>query len=176
MYHFADTDDSCFSSLSSMLIKSPLCTVSPTSSPISTNETFEKNLNQEQFAPFSLSILAMNSKGSSSESGSGSCGTSIVRKFKSEAKNEVVVPPSDTFCKRKKIATDHFLGESSKMIDRMISTVETVVSNRQNKTVPEDNELTSMSVTIAYVVKDIPQAKRRICLVKILQIIEDFAE
>lgn len=62
------------------------------------------------------------------------------------------------------------------MMDRMISTVETVVSNRQNKTVPEDNELTSMSVTIAYVVKDIPQAKRRICLVKILQIIEDFAE
>lgn len=49
------------------------------------------------------------------------------------------------------------------MMDRMISTVETVVSNRQNKTVPEDNELTSMSVTIAYAMKDIPQVKRRIC-------------
>lgn len=63
------------------------------------------------------------------------------------------------------------------MMDKMVSTVETIVSNRQSKTlVPEDNELTSVSVTIAYAMKKIPKAKRRICLVKILQIIEDFAE
>lgn len=42
----------------------------------------------------------------------------------------------------------------------MVSTVETVVSNRQNKTVPEDNELTSLSVTIAYTMKDTKSEKK----------------
>ncbi|CAL1677411.1 unnamed protein product [Lasius platythorax] len=160
----ANIDDSCFSSLLSVPTKSPLSTVSPTSSPMSTNETFGNNLNQGPFVPFSPSILPMNSKGSSgSKSGSGSCGTFIASKFKSKAKNEVV-PPSDTFCKQKKIAIDSFLGETSKMMDKMVSTVETVVLNQQSKTlVPEDNELTSVSVTIAYAMKDIPKAKRRIC-------------
>nr|XP_012235999.1 PREDICTED: uncharacterized protein LOC105680117 [Linepithema humile] len=168
-----DNDDSC--SLPSMSTKSPSPTLSPTSSPTPVNKILQKNL--KQVVPFSPSIKAMNSK-NTSESESGSSGTSVASKFKHKANTEVVIPPSDISFKRKKNAIDGFLGETAKIINRMASTVETVVSSRGTKTssLPQDNELTSLSVTIAYVMQDVPKTKRRLCLVKILQIIEEFIE
>jgi len=72
---------------------------------------------------------------------------------------------------------DGFLGETTKMMDRMASTVESVVSSRQTKkALLEDSALSSLSDTIAHIMQDVPKAKRRMCLVKILQVIEEFAE
>jgi len=179
MFRFADTDDNCFSSVSSMPTKSPSPILLPTSSPPPANETFQRN---QVFLPFSPStVKAINFKGgtseSISESGSGSCGTLIgTNKFKPKV-DTVVVPPSDNFLKRKKNAMDGFLGETTKMMDRMASTIETVVSSRQTKkALLEDSALSSLSGTIAHIMQDVPKAKRRMCLVKILQIIEEFAE
>jgi len=71
MFRFADTDDNCFSSVSSMLTKSPPILLP---SPPPANETFQRN---QVFLPFSPStVKAINFKDGTSESisGSRSCG------------------------------------------------------------------------------------------------------
>lgn len=178
MFCFAGTDDNYFSSLSTKF-SSP--TSSPAPSPMPANEISQTNLDQVQFVPFSPSaIKAMNFKegktGSISKLESGSCDTNIATsKFKLNANTEVVVPRSDTSLKRKN-AMDGFLGETTKVMEKIASTVETVMSRNTKKIPSQDSALSSLSVTIADVMQDVPKAKRRMCLIKVLEVIEQYTE
>lgn len=63
------------------------------------------------------------------------------------------------------------------MMNQVLSKVDNVISNRQTKeSLPQDSALSSLSVTIANTMQDVPKDKRRKCLVKIFQVIEEFIE
>jgi len=50
------------------------------------------------------------------------------------------------------------------------------LSRQTKKALLEDSALSSLSDTIVHIMQDVPKAKRRMCLVKIFQVIEEFAE
>lgn len=99
MIRFAATDD--YSPLSTVIAISPSPSPSQTFTPLSPTPVNEMVKNPVQIVPFSSSTIKTD-------------------------KTEVVFP-SDNFAKRKRNAMDGLVGETLKMMDRMASSVETVV-------------------------------------------------
>ncbi|XP_018403783.1 PREDICTED: uncharacterized protein LOC108780525 [Cyphomyrmex costatus] len=148
---------------------------SSSSSSMLINKTIETN--PIQSVPFSPSATKeINSKDRISTSESFGTST-ITKKFKSKANTEIVVPPCDNFAKRKKNNMDGFLGQAVQMMDKMANTVENVVSHKQIKpSLPKNIAFESLSATIATIMEDVPKEKRTKCLIKVLQVIEEFID
>ncbi|KYM99167.1 hypothetical protein ALC62_10136, partial [Cyphomyrmex costatus] len=165
------TDNSSCSTSLSVAITPPLPSslnesLSPTSPTLSNESVL---INPVQFIPFSPSATkAKNALESNSFSED-----STTNKFKSNERHMEVVPTSDNFAKRKKDTMDTFLEETSKMMNKMAGTIQTVLLNRQTQALPND-EIALLSATIANSIRYVPKENRTKCLIKLLQVTEEF--